>query len=59
MKEIYTEGDGFPASSSTINLELTAGQIVRVENIVSTEVAGTEFTGVIRSWFTGHLLYAL
>ena len=59
MKQIYSGGDVQPASSSTINLELTAGQIVRVENAISTAIYGTDSSGVIRSWFTGHLLYAL
>ena len=51
--------DGYPDGSATINIELTAGQIVRVENIISTVVYGTDASGYLYSWFTGHLLYAL
>ena len=59
VKQINSTGDIQPASSSTINLELAAGQIVRIENAVSTVIYGTDAGGVIRSWFTRHLLYAL
>ena len=62
----YAEKDGLyggsneaPASSATINLQLNAGQLVRIENIGSTLVYGTFAEGYIQSWFTGHLLYAL
>ena len=62
----YAEKDGVsggsneaPASSATINVQLNAGQLVRIENVGSTLVYGTFGEGYIQSWFTGHLLYAL
>ena len=48
-----------PSGSITINLELEAGQIVRVENDYATVIFGTGNDGAIHSWFTGHLLYSL
>ena len=48
-----------PAGSATISLELTAGQIVRIENRGSSVLYGTDAEGFMNSWFTGHLLYAL
>ena len=42
--------------SATINIELTAGQVVGIENIGSTTVYGG--IGTLSSWFTGYLLYA-
>ncbi len=48
-----------PSGSATINLQLTAGQVVQVENSGSNYVQGTSSEGFIESWFTGHLLYAL
>ena len=48
-----------PSGSSTINVELVAGQLVRIENHGSTELYGIDSTGFMFSWFTGHLLYAL
>ena len=61
--EIHTGGDGVPGSltptaSFTINIQLTAGQVVQVENDNSASVTGTN-SGYINSWFTGHMLYAL
>ena len=62
----YAEKDGHsgdsnqaPASSATINLQLNAGQLVRIENVGSTLLYGTHAEGFVQSWFTGHLLYAL
>ena len=55
----YGGSDIWPAGSATINIELTAGQVVRIENVSSTLIARTDSTGYIHSWFTGHLLYAL
>ena len=61
----YAEKDGVsggsneaPASSATINLQLNAGQLVRIENVGSTLLYGTHAEGFVQSWFTGHLLYA-
>ena len=52
--------DTTPPGSTTINLELNAGQIVMVENDHSTVIFGTEKpSGAILSWFTGHMIYAL
>ena len=45
--------------TATINIELRAGQIVRIEYKGSSKVGGTNSTGTMLSWFTGHLLYAL
>ena len=47
------------AGSTPIVLELTAGQVVRIENDISTIVYGTDSDGTIHSWFTGHILYLL
>ena len=54
-----TNGAAAITGSMTINIELTAGQIVRVENEVSTVIYGTDSNGVIQSFFTGYMLYAL
>ena len=56
--ELVTSG-GNPTSTVTINVELTAGQIVQVENDESTLIFGTNPDAIIHSWFTGFLLYAL
>ena len=56
---MYEDTDPSPAASATINLELTAGQIVRIESNVSTLIYGTHADGFIYSWFTGFLVYAL
>ena len=50
--------DRVPAGSATINIELMSGQVVRIENVGSAWIYGTD-SNVISSWFTGHLLYAL
>ena len=55
----FTNTNSIPLGSATINIELTAGQAVRIKNDWSTAVYGTDSTGYIYSWFTGHLLYAL
>ena len=62
----YAEKDGVsggsneaPASSATVNLQLNAGQLVRIENVGSTLIYSTHAEGFVQSWFTGHLLYAL
>ncbi len=44
--------------SGTITLQLTAGQLVRIENAVSSELVGTVPTYGHLSWFTGYLLHA-
>ena len=48
-----------PTGTATINIELMARQIVRIENRGSSKVGGTNSTGTMLSSFTGHLLYAL
>ena len=58
-KETWVSTDCCPAGSATINLELTVGQIVRVENTGSSLLYGTQPGGFMKSWFTAHLLYAL
>ena len=55
----YTGSNSTPTGTATINIELTAGQIVRVENRGSSKIGGTDSTGIMLSWFTGHLLYPL
>ena len=59
FKETYVSTDCCPAGSATINLQLTAGQIVKVQNDISTLLYGTNTEEGSKSWFTGHLLYAL
>ena len=54
----FSDNDSAPSASATINLELSAGQVVRVENVDSTIIFGTEF-GLVYTWFSGHLLYPL
>ena len=56
---LQISGASYPNGAATINLELTAGQIVRIENWGSSTIYGTNSNGLINSWFTGHLLYAL
>ena len=55
----FYNADSTPSGSTTINIELTAGQIVRIENLDSTVIYGTHEDGFMQSWFTGHLLHAL
>ena len=50
---------GEPGGCDTINIQLTAGQIVTVENEHSTELYGLDGAGAYNSWFTGFLLFAL
>ncbi len=52
-------GSSTPTGTMTINLELTAGQVVRVENDLSTLIYGTHSSGYLQSWFTGYMLFAL
>ena len=59
VMEEYTEAKELQWASATINIELRAGQTVRIENGVSTAIWGTNGHGILYSWFTGHLLYAL
>ena len=49
--------DESPSNTITINLLLAAGQIVRVENRVSSLIYGTSGSGDINSWFTGYMLF--
>ena len=51
--------DQSPSNTITINLILTAGQIVRVENRVSSLIYGTSGSGDINSWFTGYMLFEI
>ena len=50
--------DGAPTSSSTVIIELSQGQKVRVKNHFSTAIYGTTVNGM-ESWFTGVMLYPL
>ena len=52
-------GTQTPTSAVTMNVQLTAGQVVRVENYKSSNVYGTDSSGVMMSWFTGFLIFAL
>ena len=55
---IYSPITCCPNGDATINLELSAGQTVSIENHLSTRLYGTGADGLMFSWFTGHLLYA-
>ena len=65
VRYAYKDGEdpgstnSLPSGSATINVELTAGQIVRIENRGSSVIYGTDAEEFMNSWFTGHLLYAL
>ena len=52
-------GTTTPTGFFTINMQLTAGQIVRVENDQSPYIYGTDSSGVMMSWFTGYMLFSL
>ncbi len=54
----YDHDDTVVQGSATINLYLTTGQTVQVQNLVSNTVWGTDTSGFLYSWFTGFLLYA-
>ena len=56
---LNTDSHGEPGGCATINLQLTAGQIIRVDNEISTLLYGTDELGIIHSYFTGYMLYAL
>ena len=57
--EEHSDFDGAPGGYATINIELTAGQLVRIQNLHSDTIWGTAVGDGYFSWFTGHLLYAL
>ena len=57
--EADCSGSQTPTSAATINLQLTAGQIVRVENDQSDVLYGTDSNGIMQTWFTGFMIYAL
>ena len=59
FEDEWNKTDDSTSGTATINMELTAGQIVRIENYASSLIYGTDPSGYIFSWFTGHLLYAL
>ena len=48
-----------PTGTGTINILLTAGQAVGIQNSGSFSIIGSDNLGMMYSWFTGHLLYAL
>lgn len=48
-----SEDNTSPTGTMTVNIRLDAGQIVRVENDFSTQIFGTQSSGLLRSWFTG------
>ena len=50
LKDAYI-GDDYsaPSGSATINIELSAGQLVRIENLGSTTILGTDSSGYIQS----------
>ena len=43
--DLYVESDIHPSGSATTNVELKAGQIVRIENFGSTLIYGTSEEG--------------
>ena len=49
VKVFAGSGDSNPLGSATINIELTAGQVVHIENVGSTSVYGTNSAGFIYS----------
>ncbi len=53
------EWDDKMQASATINLHLTVGQTVQVQNYGSSTVYGMHSSGFMYSWFTGFLFYAL
>ena len=59
FEDEWNKTDDSTSGSATINMELRAGQIVRIENYGSLLIYGTDPSGYMFSWFTGHLLYAL
>ena len=63
-EERYFYYDGYnpgatPTGTATINIQLTNGQIVRVENNISTAIYGTNSEGSIESYFTAYMLYLI
>ena len=58
VEEYSLNVDPSPQGSATINLYLTAGQLVQVENSASTLLWGTNASGFLYSWITGFLFYA-
>ncbi len=57
-QEYAGNSDGAPQGTATINLYLTAGQEVQVQNSGSTQVWGT-YNGFYQTWITGFLIYAV
>ncbi len=56
----YNEHHPTPWSTSSVILELQAGERVQIENIDSTIIYGVNSgTNIYRSWFSGFLLYGL
>ncbi len=43
--------------AATINLQLTAGQVVQLQNLGSSTVYGTD-SEIAQSWFTGFMINA-
>ena len=54
-----SSGSETPTSAATINIQLTGGQIVRVENDQSDVLYGTDSAGIMQTWFTGFMIFAL
>lgn len=54
----WVNNDPGPQGTGTINLHLTAGQLVQVENHTATYAMGTTRDYGYHSWFTGFLLHA-
>ena len=58
FEDEWNTGDESTSGSCTINMELTAGQTVRIENWQSTGIYGTDSDGYVKTWFTGYLIFA-
>ena len=58
FEDEWNTGDESTSGSCTINVQLTAGQILRIENWQSTGIYGTDSDGYVKTWFTGYLIFA-
>ena len=58
--DVHEDGSGteYPSGSFTTNIQLTAGQVVRVSNRNSAQIFGTD-EGLMMSWFTGYMMFFL
>ncbi len=57
--QAYMEYDSIPLSTSSIILELQAGERVQIENVDSNIIYGTLDATIYKSWFMGFLLHSM